>query len=93
MILSQEFDDTMSLDEYLIENREATFLLKVKGDSMVEAGILSGDTIIVERGKTPRVGDIVVVEEDGEYKMKYLPKKGKEMLVVAVVKALIRKYE
>jgi len=36
--------DTMSLDEYLVVNPEATFMLRVEGDSMVDAGILPGDT-------------------------------------------------
>ena len=89
----EELEDTLSLDEYLIENREATFLLKVKGNSMKDEGILAGDLIIVERGRNPKVNDIVIVEEDGEYKMKHFPKKSKkEMLVVAVVTAVVRKY-
>jgi SOS regulatory protein LexA len=75
---SEELIDTMSLDEYLIENREATYLLKVKGDSMIEAGIMPGDLVLVERGRTAKPGDIVVAEVDGEYALKYLRKKGRE---------------
>ena len=107
---SEELIDTMSLDEYLIENREATFLLKVKGDSMKDAGIILGDLVIVERGKQPKNGDIVIAEVDGEYTMKYFKKNGKDislepankkyktirpketLSVVAVVKAVVRKY-
>ncbi len=68
---SEELIDTMSLDEWLVEKKEATYMLKVKGDSMIDAGILSGDTVLVERGALPRVGDIVIAEIDGEYTMKY----------------------
>jgi len=68
---SEELLDTMSLDEYLIENTEATYLLKVKGDSMKDAGIVAGDLVIVERGKAVKDGDIVIAEIDGEYTMKY----------------------
>ncbi len=68
----EELIDTMSLDEYLIENKEATYLLRVKGDSMVDAGIQQGDLVIVERTNTPKVGRIVIAEVDGEWTMKYL---------------------
>lgn len=68
----EELVDTMSLDEYLIENKEATYLLRVKGDSMVDAGIQQGDLVIAERTNTPKVGRIVIAEVDGEWTMKYL---------------------
>ncbi|NLL83527.1 MAG: repressor LexA [Lentisphaerae bacterium] len=63
--------DTMTLDEYLVEHPEATFMLQVEGDSMIEAGILPGDTILVERGRTPRNGDIVIACVDGAWTMKF----------------------
>ena len=70
----EELCDTLSLDEYLISNREATYLLRVKGDSMIEAGILEGDMVLVERTNDAKVGDIVIAEVDGEWTMKYLRK-------------------
>ena len=66
----------MNLDEYLIQNKEASYILKVTGDSMIEAGIQPGDMVIVERTATPRVGDIVIAEVDGEWTIKYLQKRG-----------------
>lgn len=69
--------DTLSLDEYLVTRPEATFMLRVEGDSMVEAGILPGDTVLVERGRTPRNGDIVIACVDGAWTMKYFFKDGK----------------
>ncbi|MDQ3089556.1 MAG: translesion error-prone DNA polymerase V autoproteolytic subunit [bacterium] len=63
--------DTMSLDEYLVENKEATYILKVKGDSMINAGIHPGDLVIVERGKPAKPGQIVIANIDGEYTLKY----------------------
>ncbi|MDD5707425.1 MAG: transcriptional repressor LexA [Kiritimatiellae bacterium] len=63
--------DTISLDEYLLKRPEATFMLRVEGDSMVEAGILPGDVVLVERGRQPRNGDIVIACVDGEWTMKY----------------------
>jgi SOS regulatory protein LexA len=72
----EELNDTMSLDEWLIRNKEATFMIKVKGDSMIDAGIMEGDMVIVERGKEPKSGDIVIAEVDGHWTIKYLEKKG-----------------
>jgi SOS regulatory protein LexA len=67
--------DTMSLDEYLIENKESSYLLEVKGDSMIEAGIQEGDLVIADRKNEARDGDIVIAEVDGGWTMKYLRKK------------------
>ena len=78
----EELTDTMSLDDFLIRNREKTFMLKVKGDSMIEAGIMPGDMVLVERSKEARIGDIVIAEVDHEWTMKYLHKKnGKNILM------------
>jgi repressor LexA len=66
--------DTMSIDDYLIQNRDATFMLRVKGDSMKDAGIVEGDMVIVERTQSPKVGQIVVADVDGSWTMKYLRK-------------------
>lgn len=52
--------DTMTLDEFLIRKPEATYMLKVEGDSMIEAGILPGDMVLVERGRQPKNGDVVI---------------------------------
>jgi SOS regulatory protein LexA len=72
----EELEDNLSFDDLLIQNREATFLLKVSGDSMTGAGIMQGDMVIVEKGRTPKSGDIVIAQIDGEWTMKYLRKRG-----------------
>ncbi|MFZ1990993.1 MAG: LexA family transcriptional regulator [Alphaproteobacteria bacterium] len=69
--------DTLSLDDLLIQNPEATFLLKVSGDSMSGAGILPGDMVLVDKRRAPKSGDIIIAEVDGAWTMKYL-KKGDE---------------
>ncbi|RMF94028.1 MAG: repressor LexA [Candidatus Schekmanbacteria bacterium] len=79
----EELADNISLDELLIDNREATFLLKVSGDSMSGAGILPGDMVIVDKGRIPKSGDIVIAEVDGEWTMKYLKKRGNSVFLVA----------
>ncbi len=78
----EELVDTLSLDDLLIQNREATFLLKVSGDSMSGAGILPGDMVIVDRGQAPKSGDIVIAQVDSEWTMKFLRKRGESVTLV-----------
>jgi SOS regulatory protein LexA len=78
----EELADNLSLDDLLIHNREATFLLKVSGDSMSNAGILPGDMVLVDKGESPKSGDIVIAEVDGEWTMKYLRKRGENVLLL-----------
>lgn len=70
----EELIDTLSLDRFLVEHPEATFMLKVTGDSMIDAGIQPGDMVLVEKGRPPRNNDIVIAEVDGEWTMKYFMK-------------------
>lgn len=73
--------DTLSLDDFLIERKESTYMLRVKGDSMRDAGIIEGDYVLVERTHDAKPGDIVVASIDGAYTMKYLRmKEGKAYL-------------
>ena len=48
--------------------------LRVKGDSMIDAGIMDGDYVIVERGKEPRVGNVVLATVDSAWTLKYYRK-------------------
>jgi SOS-response transcriptional repressor LexA len=50
---------------------------------MIEAGILPGDLLIVERGVTPRDGDIVIAQVDREWTMKYFRQRGKTVFLEA----------
>jgi len=78
----EELVDTLSLDDLLIQNREATFLLKVSGDSMTGAGIMPGDMVIVDKGRTAKSGDIVIAQVDGEWTMKFLRKRKDDVVLV-----------
>jgi len=75
----EELADVMTLDQLLIKNPQATFLLKVTGDSMVEEGIKHGDLVIVERTTDIKPGDIVVANIDGEWTIKFFRRKGKHV--------------
>ena len=67
----EELVDMLSLDDFLVERPEATFMLKVTGDSMIDAGIQPGYMVLVEKGQAPKNNDIVIAEVDGEWTMKY----------------------
>ena len=75
----EQAEEMITLDNYLVGSRkDTTFLLRVRGDSMIDAGILEGDLVIVERGKEPKTGDIVVGVLDSEFTLKRLKRdKGK----------------
>lgn len=76
--------DTMSFDDYLIGRPEKSYILKVTGDSMIEEGINSGDLVIVEKGREPKEGDVVVAFIDSEFTLKYFHRKsGKVRLISA----------
>jgi SOS regulatory protein LexA len=75
--------DVLSMDEYLVTRPEASFLLQVSGDSMIGEGILEGDLVVVEKGREPKNGDVVVAEVDGEWTMKYFRKEGGQVLLEA----------
>ena len=67
-------DKSLNLNEFLIKNPAATFLVRVSGDSMIEAGIFNNDILIVDRSITPERGFIVLAILEGEYTVKRLIK-------------------
>src|ERR687885_191717 len=82
----EELADTMDLDAFLmthVKHREATYILKVNGESMNGAGILTGDMLLVERGAEPRDGDIVIAQVDREWTMKFFRKRGRRVFLEA----------
>ncbi len=73
--------ETINLEEHLIRNPQATYLLRVQGESMIEAGILPGDAVLVERRKEAKTGDIVIAEVDGDWTMKVFRKRGRRVML------------
>jgi DNA polymerase V len=65
----------LSLDEHFVARPEATFFLRVQGDSMIGAGIHDGDLLIVDKSLTPQHGSIVIAEVHGELTVKRLYRK------------------
>jgi len=90
-VAEEELSDSISLNDFLIENKEASFLLRAQGDFMVEAGIFEGDLLVVERGAEAKPGSIVIVATEGGWAMKHFSE-SERLQVTAVVRAIIRKY-
>lgn len=73
---------SLDLHELLIEHKSATFFVRVQGDSMINAGILDGDLLIVDRSIQPENNSIVIAVIEGDYTVKRLKKEGDEVLLV-----------
>lgn len=72
----------LDLNKYLIEHPAATYFVRVAGDSMVNAGIHSGDLLIVDRALEPRDKSIVIANINGELTVKRIRlRRGKILLV------------
>lgn len=65
-------EDRLDLNQLLVQNKYATFFLRVRGDSMVNAGIHDGDIIVVDRSAEAVDRSIVVAAVDGELTVKRL---------------------
>lgn len=78
-ILSEQYIDTRyDIDPHLFKPK-AHYLLKVRGMSMRDAGILDGDLLAVHKTRVVRSGQIIVARVDGEVTVKRLRRKGKRI--------------
>lgn len=79
----EEVLDTVSLDDLLLHRREAAYILKVDGDSMIDAHIAPGDLVVAEKTNRAKDGEIVIAEVDGEWTMKYYRERGNKVWLEA----------
>lgn len=87
--------DRKSLDSWILDDPEASFLMQMQGDSMQEHGIHHGDMLVVERAAEARANDLVITVRDGGWMLNTYQEAigSKEPLTIqAVLKALVRKY-
>jgi len=73
----------LDLNEHLIKNPAATFIVKVSGNSMIGAGIHSGDLLLVDRSLEPGDKKIVVAALDGELTVKRLRQRAGRMYLAS----------
>jgi DNA polymerase V len=76
-------DGKLDLNQYLIHHPAATFFVRVSGDSMTEAGIHSGDLLIVDCSLEPVPGKVVIAVINGEHTVKRLHREGDRLLLLA----------
>jgi len=67
----QNLEGTVTIDRDFLACRSDVFALRVKGDSMINAGIFDGDLIFARQQKTADLGEIVVAQIDNEATVKY----------------------
>ena len=72
----------LDLVELLVSDPAATFMVRVRGDSMSGAGIGTGDILIVDRSITPAHGMIVLAIVDGEFTVKRLYRRGTRVALI-----------
>ena len=76
-------ENKLDLNEYLIKHPAATFIVKAKGPSMTDAGILSNDLLIVDRSIVPKNNDIVIASIFGDLTVKKLYKKDNSFFLLS----------
>ena len=67
---AESYKETIDFNELLVDNDAATFVLRVSGQSMIDAGLSEDDLIVVDRSRNPKNGDIVVMQIDNDYTVK-----------------------
>ena len=75
-------DCTIDLNEHLIKNPPATFMVRARGTSMIDAGIHSGDLLIVDKSLEATDGDIVIAAVDGQFTVKRFRRTGTKLRLV-----------
>tara|TARA_B100000683_G_scaffold64516_1_gene62928 strand:+ start:630 stop:1079 length:450 start_codon:yes stop_codon:yes gene_type:complete len=79
---AEDFMDLdLNLQAYLVQHPSATFCVRVTGDSMQNAGIFSGDVMVVDRALEPKNNTIVLAVLDGEFTVKRIQKKGNQLFL------------
>ena len=76
-------ENKLDLNEYLIKHPAATFIVKAKGFSMTNAGIISGDLLIIDRSITPKNNNIVIASIFGDLTVKKLQKKESSLFLLS----------
>lgn len=80
-LLSEENMEGQLLLDSMIAARESAFVLRVKGESMIDAHIVDGDYVVVQKEQTVENGEMAVVLVDGEATLKYFTKRKKEIIL------------
>lgn len=63
-------EKSLDVSEFLIDHAASTFFVTIKGESMIDVGLLPDDKVVVDRSKAPVLGDIVLAVVDREFTIK-----------------------
>lgn len=74
-------EDKINLQKVLIRNPTATYLVRVRGESMRDARLHDGDILVVDRSLKPRDGHIIIGVVDGEFTVKRFLKRGEQVFL------------
>lgn len=75
-------ESPIDLNRELIAHPASTFMGRIHGDSMIDAGIHSGDLVIIDKSLRPKTGDVAVCFIDGEFTIKYIKIQSKSILLI-----------
>ena len=78
---SDYLEGEIDLNRYLIKNPLATFIVKSQGNCMLQAGIHSGDLLIVDKSIKPKNNSIAIASIDGDLTVKRIKISGKKFLL------------
>ncbi len=67
-----QVEKILDINDLVVQNKDATFFVRVSGDSMTGAGIFDGDVLVIDRSKEAKDGKIVVAAVNGELVVKRL---------------------
>jgi DNA polymerase V len=80
---AQDYIDlSLDLNKELISNPSSTFFGRVRGSSMIDAGIEDGDLLVIDKSLEPQDGDTVVCYIDGDFTLKYIRMEKKEVFLI-----------
>jgi DNA polymerase V len=82
-VVDEHMEDTLSLDQLLIQHPATTFFARVEGDSMIGAGVFENDILVVDRALEAKNNDIVVALLDNEFTVKRLINKSSPPILKA----------
>ena len=78
-----QIEKVLDINDLVVKHPASTFFVRVEGDSMIGAGIFSGDVLVVDRSITPKDGTIVVAAVYGEMVVKRLKAMGNTHILVS----------
>ena len=81
ILMNDEVEYSCNIPKAWVRSNKDLFILKIKGDSMVNKNINDGDHVLINKGRYPSSNDVVAVEIEGEATLKTFKTKGKQIIL------------